>query len=701
MSLCFWLPAPGFWLLSLDMKISLEWLREYVDVPESAARLKEDLTMAGLLVESVSDEGGGAVLEIEVTSNRPDCLSHIGIAREVAALYGRTMKHPPACSELKIPEERVPYSVEIRDADLCPRYVGLVMDNVRIAPSPYWMQRRLLSVGVRPINNVVDITNYVLMELGHPLHAFDFDRLRQGRIVVARAHQGQKFVTLDGVERELDSEMLLINDGEGPSAIAGVMGGGNSEIVESTRRVLLESAYFRPASVRRTSKKLELSTEASYRFERGADWENTVAAISRTCRLIQELAGGQIAGSVQDVYPAPIPAVKIPLNHWHAEALIGVSLTDEFVESTLAKLGFVTRSVGPGSWEVVCPTWRADMELEADMIEELARFYGYQNIPTTIPAIKSVGVPSPVFPYDDRARRILLGLGYSEAVNLSFAGDSDDQEFAPFDGLQRVAVQNPLTEDTRYLRTSLVPALVRSAKRNFNHGNRQPRLFELGKRYFSGSNGAPTERTTLGILGSGSSTELNWLQPSGDYRFFQLKGVITTLLEGMRSAPHEMVPAPEIPWLNPADAATLIVDGVRVGVLGSLHPAIEEQYKLKQPVYVAEIDFAGLSRHVLLPVHYESLPKYPPAERDLCVVVSREVTYGAIRAGILSLGIAELTDIGLIDVYEGEGIPPGRVSITLHLTFLDRQKTLTVDRVQSFSDNVLAFLQKTFGAELR
>lgn len=683
------------------MKISLEWLKEYVDVPETAARLKEDLTMSGLLVESVSEEGNSPVLEIEVTANRPDCLSHIGIAREVAALYGRPMRKPVVCQQLRIPEERVPYSVGIRDPDLCPRYVGLVMDGVRIAMSPYWMQRRLLSVGVRPVNSVVDITNYVLMEMGHPLHAFDFDRLRQGRIVVARAAQGQRFVTLDGVERELDPEMLLINDGEGPVAIAGVMGGGNSEIVEDTRRVLLECAYFQPTSVRRTSKKLGLSTEASYRFERGADWENTVPAIARTCQLIQELAGGRIAGSIQDVYPCRIPPVQIQLNRRHAEALIGVSLTDEFVESTLAKLGFATRRTGSGTWDVVCPTYRADMEIEADLIEELARFYGYQNVPTTLPSIKSVGLPSPVFQYESSARRILLGLGYSEAVNLSFAGETDNEEFPPFHGGQRVAVRNPLTEDTHYLRTSLAPGLVRSAKHNFNHGNRQVRLFEIGKSYLKGPDGTPTERATLGILGCGSSTGLNWLQPSRNYGFFLLKGAVTTLLEGMRSARHEVLPAPEVPWLNPADASCLIVDGVRLGVLGSLHPAIEERYKLKQPVHVAEIDFAELSRRVFLPVHYEPLPKYPPAERDLSVVVPRDVAYGDVRAGILSLGIVELEGIDLIDVYEGEKIPPGKLSMTLHLTFLDRQKTLTVDRVQGFSDNVLAFLQKTFGAELR
>ncbi len=682
------------------MRISIEWLKDYVDIPESPEKLKEDLTMSGLVVESIGQSEGGLVFEFEITSNRPDCLSHIGVAREVSALYRRTLNLPPMRRRLRTKAEEIPYAIEIRDPDLCPRYVGLVLDGVRVGPSPDWMQRRLAAAGMRPVNNIVDITNYVLLEMGHPLHAFDFALLRGGRIIVARASEGQKIVTLDGIERDLDAEMLLINDGEGPVAIAGIMGGLNSEISEKTRTVLLECAYFAPGSVRRTSRKLGLSTEASYRFERGADWNNTVPAIARTCYLIEELAGGKMAGSMQDAYPAPLEPVRIELHQQRAEALLGVELGTEFIESTLRSLNFKLARRGKGSWLVTCPSYRADMELEADLIEELARFHGYQNIPTTVPSARTAGIPSPTYAFESAAKDLLLGLGYSEAINLSFAADSDHADFPPLDG-ERVAVRNPLTEETRFMRTSLAAGLVRSVKHNFNHDNWRVRLFEIGRVYRIGPGGIPVEKNFLGIAGTGDFAELNWMHTEQWYDFFHLKGVVTTVLSRMRCAPFEIVPESDVLFLNPADAAALTVDGRRIGVLGSLHPELQDQYKLRQTVFLAEIDFEELSRHVFSPVVYETLPKYPSAERDLSIVLPRDTAFVDIYRGIESLGIRELTRINLIDVYEGEKIPQGKISLTLRFTFLDREKTLTVDRVQGFSDNIVTFLKSSFGAERR
>ncbi len=683
------------------MKISVEWLRDYVDIPESPARLKEDLTMAGLVVESVAGGDQDAVLELEITSNRPDCLNHVGVAREIAALYGRRLRMPPVRKRLRTSRDRIPFTVEIRDAALCPRYVGLVMDGIRVAASPPWMQRRLEAAGMRPLNNIVDITNYVLLELGHPLHGFDFTRLRQGKIVVARAKAGQKMVTLDGVERELDEQMLLINDGEGPVAIAGVMGGLHSEIEDSTRTVLLECAYFNPASIRRTSKRLGLSTEASYRFERGADWDGTVRAIARTCHLIEELACGSIAGGIRDAYPARINPVAIDLNRARTEYLLGVKLTDDFVESTLRRLDFKLVRRGKGAWRVTCPTYRADMELEADLIEEVARFHGYQNIPTTVPTAKSAGIPSPVQHYESTARRILQGLGYAEAVNLSFAGDWEHRDFPPRGGGQRVIIRNPLTEDTQFMRTTLAPGLVKSARRNFNWGQYVVRQFELGRIYEAGDAARPRETPALGILGTGDFAGHNWAHPAGGYDFFHLKGVVDALLRGMRCACAILTPAPENVWLNPADACDISVDGSIVGVMGSLHPDLEEKYKLKQPVFLAEINFAELCRHAFSPIQYMALPKYPAAERDLSIVVGKDAAYGTLCATISRLAIAELVKVDLIDVYEGSGIPEDKVSLTLRFTFQDPEGTLTVDRVQGFSDNILRCLKDTFGASLR
>ena len=682
------------------MKISIEWLKEYVGIGESPERLRNDLTMAGLLVEGTMEVQGAPVLEVEVTSNRPDCLSHIGVAREVAALYGRPLQYPPTREKLSLSAERVPFKIEIRNPDLCPRYVGLVLDGIRVGTSPEWMKRRLEAAGMRPLNNIVDITNYVLLEMGHPLHAFDFDVLRGGKIVVACARQGEQMRTLDGADRNLDNEMLLINDGEGPVAIAGVMGGLNSEISLSTRRVLLESAYFAPASIRRTSKRLGLSTEASYRFERGADWEITVPAIARACYLIEQLAGGRIAGSIQDVYPAKKEPVRISLRRANATALLGVDLTGDFIESTLRRLDFKPEPKEKDVWEVTCPTNRADMELEADLIEELARFYGYQNIPATLPPGKLVGTHSPVFVLENSVRDILTGQGYYEAINLSFASEPDHADFPPLEG-DRIAVKNPLTEDTQYMRTALAPGLVRSAKRNFNFDERSVRLFEIGKVYHPGPDGRPTERNTLGILGTGSYAGHNWMNPDSEYTFYHLKGVLSGLFRGIRIPSFEIESAADPGWMNPADAAILKIGGEPVGVLGSLSPELEDKYKMKQPVYLAEINLERLARHAFAPVQYEPLPKYPSVERDMSIVVSRDIEYEGIQKGVAALGIPELSGTELIDVYEGEKIPPGKVSLTLRFTFQDRERTLTVDRVQGFIDTVLSFLKNTYGAGLR
>jgi len=605
------------------MKISIEWLNEYVQISESPEQLKQDLTMIGLLVESVEMHGSAAVLDIEITSNRPDCLSHIGIAREVAALYNRPLKMPPITETLSISQERIPYKIEIKDASLCPRYAGLVLDGIRVESSPVWMQKRLEAAGMRPLNNIVDITNYVLLEMGHPLHAFDFDVLRQGQIEVSRAIPGTQFKTLDGNDRQLDGDMLMINDGEGPVAIAGVMGGLNSEISISTTRILLESAYFQPASVRRTSRKLGLSTEASYRFERGADWEIATAAIARACCLAEQLAGGSIAGSIQDVYPQKKDPVRISLSQKNVAALLGVEFTGEFIESTLNRLGFKTEKCGENAWNVTCPSFRADMEQEADLIEELARFYGYQNIPTTVSASKTVGQPSPVFVLENTIRETLCGYGHHEAVNLSFAAEADHPEFPPLQG-ERVQVRNPLTEDTQYMRTSLAAGLVRSAKRNFNFGQHQIHLFEIGKVYYPDSKGRPCERNVLGILGSGGLADQNWINPSSEYSFFHLKGLIEALMQKLRIRSYEIMPAEGIDWLNPSDAAFIKIAQETMGIMGSLSLPLEGKYKLRQPVFLAEMELDKIAPYAFAPITYESLPKLPFAERDLSVVVNKD-----------------------------------------------------------------------------
>jgi len=681
------------------MRISVEWLGDHIDLPVSLEQLQQDLTMNGLIVESIGEQAGSRFLEFEITANRPDCLNHRGIAREIGALYGCRLKAVPSTRKLLAQKELCPLSIEILAPDLCPRYAGLVMTGIRVEPSPEWMQRRLLAAGMRPVNNVVDITNYVLLELGHPLHAFDYRRLRGGRIVVKRAGGGQRFVTLDGVERELDEEMLLICDGEGPVALAGVMGGKDSEISEETDTVLLECAYFSPSSVRRTSKKLGLSTEASYRFERGADWNGTTAAIARTCYLIQKIIRGRIAGSLQDAYPRPLEPVQIDFERRSAETLLGVPLHDPFIVTTLRKLGFRPVKKAQGRWRVQCPTFRPDVQLEADLIEEVARFYGYQRIPVALAPGTGAGIPSPSFQCEEAIRRILLGLGYSEAVSLSFMDRAVSSDF-PGLSSAAVSIRNPLTSETELLRTSVIPALVGAARENFNRDCRSIRLYELGKRFISGERG-PMELKSLGILGAGSFAGYNWRHSSEDYDFYHLKGAVIALLQGLKSDRVEILPTADIDWLNPADSASLQLGGLRMGVLGSLSPLLCERWKLNTSVYVAEIYLSELMPHLFRTRDFEPLPRYPGVERDLSIVIARGEPYREIEAAVAGLELPELAEMTLMDVYEGRQIPAGKVGMLIRFRFLDREATLTVDRVQGFSDHIRALLRDRFAAEFR
>jgi phenylalanyl-tRNA synthetase beta chain len=415
---------------------------------------------------------------------------------------------------------------------------------------------------------------------------------------------------------------------------------------------------------------------------------------------MRRFAHGRIAGSVQDVYPAPIAPAVIELSAEHAGDLLGVDLTPRFIQTTLKRLDFKPVRQGKGSWLVQCPTYRADMELEADLIEEIARFHGYQNIPATVPAGMTVGEPSLWYPYERSVRAILLGMGYSECINLSFANQLENRCFPLAEGLP-LQIRNPLTEDTQFMRGWLAPGLTRSAKQNFNHNQRSVRLFEVGKRFRRAEDGAVVERDSLGILGTGSLSSPNWLGATAEYDFFQLKGTVMALLSGLRCAPAEILPIARIHWLDEAACAAIVIGDRRMGLLGRLHPDLEEEFKLKQAVYIAEIDFQELYKHVFSPVRFEPLPRFPSVERDISIVVSNEFSYHSLRQGILELKVPELSALDLIDVYEGGQIPAGRVSMTLRLTFMDREGTLTVDRVQGFSDNIRSYLRDHFGAENR
>ncbi|RMG89038.1 MAG: phenylalanine--tRNA ligase subunit beta [Candidatus Dadabacteria bacterium] len=647
------------------------------------------------------------VIEVEITPNRPDCLSVVGVAREVAALTGAALRVP----EPRVPEEGPAVgeltSVEIRDPDLCHRYAARVIRGVRVGPSPLWLRRRLEACGVRSINNVVDVTNYVLLELGHPLHAFDRNRLVEGRIVVQRARDGERFTTLDGQERELDADTLVICDAERPVALAGVMGGENSEVEPDTTDVLLESAWFLPSNIRRTSRRLGLRTEASYRFERGTDIEGLLRALDRATELIVQLAGGTVARGVYDAYPTRHEPARVRLRYDRVRGLLGTEIRADEVRTILTSLGMAEEGADAESVTVRVPTHRVDLEREVDLIEEVARIHGYERIPTTLPRVPMRPDPAPARRRAaNRARDLLAGQGYYEAVCLSFGDPADDDRLGlPAEDPRRrhVILANPLGRDSSALRTTLVPGLLRSLARNQRRQVRSARLFEVGRTFHPREGEAlPDETLRVAAVAAGARDPLAWWSGDEAVDFFDAKGALETLLTGFGLGSLRFVPAPELSWLHPGRAARVEAEGRALGWVGEFHPGRLGAWDLEGPVAGFEVDLdavLGLARE---PGAFPGLPRYPAVQRDLAILVdpARARAQDVVDA-VWSAGSPLVRDVEIFDVYRGERIPEGLVSLALRLTYRADDRTLTDEEVRAEEARVLESLAARTGARLR
>jgi len=691
------------------MNISYNWLQEFVDLKElglEAQLVAEALTSIGLAVEGVESQAGDQVFNIDVTSNRPDCLNHLGVARELAAHFSLKLRTPDL-SELpaELPGDACPTSVTIQDPDLCPQYAARVMTGVQIDESPDWLKEKLQAVGQRPINNIVDITNYVLLLLGHPLHAFDYEKLGENRIVVRTARPGETMVTLDGVNRILQPHMLAICDASKPVALAGVMGGQESEISLQTKTILLESAYFNPKSIRATSKALGLRTEASYRFERGADPEMPVKALNLACRLIRQIASGQTVGPVINENPVTNSRTVLRLRQQRIRQVVGVDIDADFVTEILGRLQFEVED-GKGSWDVTVPGFRIDVGQEDDLVEEVARHHGYDVVPSTYPAPSSAGHFLPSRTHEQLLMERLRSFGFYEAINYVFS--TPDQERMFFrTATPMVPIANPLTEEDTHLRTSLVPGLVSSVRRNLNHGTREIRLFEFGHVFSraAGEEKGPTgepllEKQRLGIVATGTFYRPYWGQAADDFRFFHLKGIVEELLAGL-GYQADFRRTGGVPFLHPGVAAEVLVDGQPIGVAGELSPELHENFKFLQRVYVAELALDGLYSRTVPEPQYTPLPRFPSTERDLSFVVDKGLEFSRIAAAIKSLNVANLRDVQLIDLYQGQKLPSGKVSLAVRLTFADLTRTLTQDEVNKSVDQVSGLLKREFQAEQR
>jgi len=642
------------------------------------------------------------ILELEITPNRGDCLSMLGVAREVAAILNRPLRYdPPQVAELAQGIEGRT-RVDILHPELCSRYVARLFTNVRLRPSPLWMQERLRAAGVRPISNIVDITNYVMMELGQPLHAFDYDRLREGRIIVRTAKAGETLVSLDGVTRKLTDEMLVIADAAAPVAIAGVMGGLETEVTEKTVNVLLESAHFNPTSIRRTSKALGLRSEASVRFEKGIDREGCLPAAARAAQLLRQIQAGDVVAGAVDNYPGRRAPEKIVLRPARVNHVLGTALTGEEISRTLSRLHFKVNEVGE-ELLVNVPSYRNDVHQEIDLIEEVARLYGYNRIPGTLPCgVSTLGVRTRDRALADQVKEILVGCGLTEVVTFSFINPAVFDRFnLPAQSSLREAVklQNPLSEEHSVLRTWLLPGLVEVLRRNFHRRVTNGAVFELGRVFFPRSRALPEERLMLAAAGTGKIAG-GWNARGLTVDYYFLKGVFETL--AARIGLHfSFAPVNNHPSFHPGRTARIFSGEEELGILGELHPDVLENLELTGRVVACEMDFTKITALAQERRQHTPLPRFPAVERDLAVVVPRDVPAQAVEEIIKRAGGPLLHSVSLFDVYEGEQVKKGFRSLAFALKFLAGDRTLTVEEVASRIENITAELAQKAGAEIR
>jgi phenylalanyl-tRNA synthetase beta chain len=683
------------------MRISIDWLREYLDGDVSAQTAVEALERIGLMVEGREEKDGDTILEVETYSNRPDTLGHQGMARELAAALGLRLKERNwPLSELGVRTADL-VDVQILDADLCPRYCGLVVKGVKVGPSPAWLQKRIQAMGLNPINNVVDITNYVLFSTSQPIHAFDLDKVAGARVIIRRAKKGEKLICLDGTDLGLTLEMLVIADEAKPIALAGVIGGQFSAVTEATKDIFIESACFNPVSIRLTRKAAGFQTDASYRFERGADIGFAPQAAQMAASLLSQF-GGRSTREVVDIFPLPPKKKEIILRQRRVAELLGVAVEEALILKTLADLELAAEPQQPGVWRVKVPSWRVDLDREADLIEEVARYFGYDKIPSVIPPLQVVApIVDKCRERIARVRPLLFHYGFDEVVNFSFS--EPDRERLLATGLIPVEIRNPISARASLLRTSILGGLLETAAWNKNRGQDALQIFEAGNIYFRDEGGCQ-ERLGLGLLSMGLREEPHWtrteLEKSRELDFFHLKGACEALFHELRYEPLSFEKT-EHPCYEPGTSLAMVYREEPVGRLGRLASRLMEAFDLKPGVWAADIDLELLFGKQPKPFSYEAVAKYPSIVRDISLLVPRNVAYQDIRKALEKIPLPILEETRLISRYEGESIPKDKVSLTFRFSYRHPQRTLLTEEVDRTEQQVLAQLKRAFGAQLR
>ena len=686
------------------MKVLLSWLREYADVTATAEEIATLMGVRGFAVEGLDRVGEDSIIDFEVTGNRPDCMSVVGIAREVATAYDLPLKGSGIWDQgsgigdrgsgSADPGSQIPdplsFTVAIDAPDLCTRYVGALAD-VTIGPSPDWMQQRLTAGGIRPISNIVDITNYVLLELGQPMHAFDLAKIGERTIRVRRAHDQERLRTLDDTDRTLDGDMLVIADAREPIAVGGVKGGALSEITSATRTIVFEAAHFNPLSVRRTSRKLGLKTDASMRFERGTDPNLPPLAMQRALALLEQIGAGTTRGPIVDCHPVTVEPRILVLREARLRGLLGAEVDGADVMRLLTRLGFRVGLERDG-WEITVPTRRVDVQREVDLIEEIARHVGLDRIPSTYPKPSTGPRPSdPRIAQARRLRSVMTGIGFSEAMTFGFVGEAEAAPFAAEGDAREadtVPIANPLSENFAVLRPSALPGLISAVAHNRRREQRDVRLFEIGNR-FSRSKG---ERRSLACVWTGAAGGDHWSGGRRDVDFFDIKAVAERVALALGIDVRTEAHAES--WLAPGRAAALLTGTTRIATFGQVQPAIAERHGLPpaDPVYVAEIDLdaadaaGGRARRVT------PLPRFPSVTRDIAILVADTLPAAQIRATIRAAAPATLATVREFDRYQGKGVPDAQISLALRLTFRSPDRTLTDSEVQAAMDAILGAL---------
>jgi len=717
------------------MKVVYDWLKDFVEVTAPPQELASRLALSGTNIASVENGPHGAVIDAEVGSNRPDCLGHYGMAREVGAIYKLPLK--PAQPKPKEGSAKASdaVKVEIQAPELCGRFTARVIRNVKIQPSPQWLKDRLEASGVASISNVVDISNYVMLELGHALHAFDYDKVRDHKIVVRAAKVKEKMRTLDGIEREFDPGICMISDGDGARAIGigGIMGGAETEISFSTKNVLIECAWFAPIAIRRAARFLKLHTEASTRFGRGADPEMAELASRRCAELILELAGGELLSGVTDVYPGKRAPRKIRVTRKEILRIMGADVPDKQIEASLGALGFAPVRVdhnrgAEGSlvaeWECTQPSWRAEVEREIDLIEEIARIYGLDRFPPRLPDARQGAARLPRHAAETRLRERLIGLGYREIVTIPHVAEERDALFRPV-GVSPARLANPLSEEASVLKSTGLVTMAAALEWNLNHGQRNARLFEIGRHYrLQGDKSVETPVLTLGA--TGEAREKGLYDTQRDFSFADLKGDLDSvgLLAGgfcwsadsSSGGTTHVAPG----CLHPARRSRVSLDlaptggknscfdaqggAAFLGEAGELARRIADQLKIRQPVFLAELQLEPLyaaTEAVKAARRYEPLPRFPAVERDFSLLLAEGITFAEIVESIHSLGIREITSIEAVDLFRGKNVPAGKYSLLVRVTFQSREATLTEGQINHFVGKIIPILEHRHGAQLR